>query len=165
MAESLNGEHNHHMGGSPRADSHQAYPTDAKEREKQRRKQEKEQGIEKVVKKRKKVCEDHYDDCGDDLSSLHDKTHDSTDKTQDTFACDFDIDDALSDQNHDECMRRQFKEKVQSFPIDITKVAKAQTGSTPARGPDPRAAKTSETACPGCRHARARNDWEHTREI
>ncbi len=45
-----------HSTNNPAA---QAFPTDAKEREKARRKQEKEAGIEHVVKKKKKVMEDH----------------------------------------------------------------------------------------------------------
>ena len=46
----------------------QAFPTDAKERERERRKAQKEAGHEHVVKKKKKIVEDHFDDCGDDLS-------------------------------------------------------------------------------------------------
>ena len=48
----------------------QAYPTDAKEREKARRKKREEKGETITVKKRKKTVENHHDDCGDDLSSL-----------------------------------------------------------------------------------------------
>ena len=48
----------------------QAYPTDAKEREKAKKKRLQELGVEVTVKKRQKVCQDHYDDCGDDISSL-----------------------------------------------------------------------------------------------
>ena len=52
----------------------EAFPTDAKEREKDRRKKQKEAGREhKVVKKKKKIVEDHYDDSGDDLTSLKDE--------------------------------------------------------------------------------------------
>ena len=50
----------------------QAFPTDAKEREKNRRKKEKEAGKEHKVIKKKKIVEDHHDDCGEDLASLQD---------------------------------------------------------------------------------------------
>mgnify|MGYP007046329595 FL=1 len=48
----------------------QAYPTDAKEREKAKKTRLQELGVEITVKKRQKVVQDHYDDCGDDTSSL-----------------------------------------------------------------------------------------------
>ena len=143
------------------AELREAYPTDAKEREKERRKKEKEQGIERVVQKRKKIMEDHHDDCGDDLSSLRDTTD-----TAFTFPCDFDTDEALSDEDHDQCLKLQFGSVIQAFPIDLSKVAKAKPGSLPAPGPDPRAPKDpKESKCPGCRQYRGRSDWEHSREI
>ena len=49
-----------------------------------------------MVKKRKKIMEDHHDDFGEDLASLHDKT------TVDlVYPCDFDSEDALSDEDSD----------------------------------------------------------------
>ena len=138
--------------------THDAYPTDAKEREKNRRKQEKEAGIERVVKKRKKIMEDHYDDCGEDLSSLHDKT-----TTDFVYPCDFDTDDALSDDDRNQCLKLQFGAQIQSYPVDLSKVAPAQPGGGPS--PDPNAVPKRQSTCPGCRHSRESTDWEHTREI
>ena len=62
-------------------------------------------------------------------------------------------------------MRREFGYRLQAFPIDRTRVAKAQTGSNPHTGRDSRAKDSKESECPGCKRNRARNDWEHTREI
>eukprot|EP00969_Alexandrium_andersonii_P343688 15191460-Alexandrium_andersonii.AAC.1 len=43
------------------------------------------------------------------------------------------------------------------FPLD---------GSpAPLPGYDPRALDRGRSACPGCKHRRARNDWAHTREV
>ena len=139
--------------------STEAFPTDSKEREKNRRKQQKAAGVEHVVKKRKKVMEDHHDDCGEDLSSLFDKTSSAL-----CYPCNYDTDDALSDEDRDLCLRLQFSSRVQSFPIDVTRVAKAHPGGVD-RGPDSRAALPRDSTCPACRHRRQNNDWEHTREI
>ena len=76
---------------------------DAKEREKARRMHEKDNGLERVVQKRKKIMEYHYDDCGLTFSSLHD----ITESVALIFPCDFDTEDELSDQDHDELMRRE----------------------------------------------------------
>eukprot|EP00974_Lingulodinium_polyedra_P107624 10416964-Lingulodinium_polyedra.AAC.1 len=62
-------------------------------------------------------------------------------------------------------MRQQFGEKLVAYPIDRTKVARAQPGSYPREGRDSRAPPAKDFTCPGCKHYRARNDWEHTREI
>merc|ERR1712051_687184 len=115
-----------------------AYPTDAKEREKERRKTEKEQGIERKVVKRKKVLEDHHDDCGDNMDSLSD-----LDTTASMMTCrspyPWDTDEeALSDDDHMECMKMMFG-RLNCYPVDLSKVAPAQTGSNPAPGPDPTA--------------------------
>ena len=145
--------------GGQRAEAQAAYPTDSKAREKEIRKAEKEAGIVRTVKKRPKQVEEHYDDCGDDLSSLT-----GADEEALANAC-FDHDDILSDEDRDLCLLAQHRARVQAYPIDPDKVAKAQPGSTPAHGPDPRAADRKATTCPGCQHGRARNDWEHTREV
>ena len=149
--------------GSPRGSGYTepqaAYPTDSKEKEKARRKAEKEAGIERPVQRRQKVMEDHYDDCGDDLSSLQIEEIVGLSNT-----C-FDQNEALSDEDHDRCMMLEFRTKVQSYPVDESKVAKARKESTPAHGPDPRAPLGKDSTCPGCKHARARTDWEHTREV
>jgi len=55
-------------------DTAEAFPTDAKERERAVRKKQKESGAQHVVKKKKKDVEEHYDDCGEDLSSLQELT-------------------------------------------------------------------------------------------
>ena len=145
--------------GSQQTEAQAAYPTDAKAKEKAARQADKEAGITRVVKKRPKKVEDHYDDCGDDLSSLT-----GVEGEAQSNAC-FDMNDILSDEDREQCLLAQFRGQVQCYPIDATKVAKAQPGSTPAHGPDPRAADRKDTTCPGCKHARARDDWEHTREI
>ena len=86
------------IGGS-NSPAPQAYPTDAKVREKERRKAEKAAGVEHKVKKRKKIIEDHHDDCGEDLSSLHDGT-----SSANIYPCDYDTDGALSDDDRNECV-------------------------------------------------------------
>ena len=80
------------------------------------------------------------------------------------YPCDFDSEDALSDEDHDQCLRLQFGSRIQSYPVDASKVARAQPGGA-GRGPDPAAPTAKASTCPGCRHSRARDDWEHTREI
>ena len=125
------------------------YPTEAKEREKARKKRLKELGQDRPVVKRKKILEDHYDDCGDDLASL------------DLYK--WDTEDEWSDQDHDQSLRQEFW--IQSYPVDKTKVAQATEGGTPAAGRDPRAPLAKDSKCPGCKHSRSRNDWEHTRKI
>ena len=103
--------------------------------------------------------EDHYDDCGDDLKSLENKAY-----LGETQPCQFDSEEELADQEHNHELLSSTPDPL-SYPIDISKVAKAQTGSTPAPGNDPRAPLKKDSTCPGCKHSRARNDWEHTREI
>ena len=52
-----------------------------------------------------------------------------------------------------------------TFPINPRTVAKAQTGGEPNKGRDPRAPNPKVSTCVGCKHYRARDDWEHSREI
>jgi hypothetical protein len=148
------------LGGSRPTGTQIAYPTDAKEREKARRQADKEAGVERVVQKRKKVIEDHYDDCGDDLSSLHDAEVVGLSCRQ----C-HDLNEVLSDEEDDNCLKAEFGHRVQCYPVDYDKIAKAQPGGAPTRGSDERAPAPSVSTCPGCRHYRARSDWEHTRGI
>ena len=54
---------------------------------------------------------------------------------------------------------------VTAYPIDLSKVAKSQQGGASTRGPDPRAPPFDQSSCKGCNKSRARNNWEHTREI
>ncbi len=134
-------------------EEHQAFPTEAKVREKAKQKQLKELGIEQPRKKRPKHVEDHYDDCGDDLTSLADYVGQP---------CNYDTEEEVSDQEHNQHL---WTETTQwAFPIDPATVAQPQPGD-PLPGRDHRAAVPSASSCPGCRHFRARNDWEHTREI
>ena len=81
--------------------------TPKREREKAKRKADKEAGVDKQVQRKKKIMEDHYADCGDDMSSLHDV---------DTvgFTC-FDSDDTLSDEDHDHCLKAEFRQ-IKSSP-------------------------------------------------
>ena len=57
---------NYYAPVEDRGEEEQAYPTDAKEREKQKKKD----NPDWKPKKQKKFVEDHYDDLGDDLSGL-----------------------------------------------------------------------------------------------
>jgi hypothetical protein len=77
----------------------------------------------------------------------------------------YDSNDDLSEEDHDFCLKADFRQRVQCYPVDSDKVAKAQPGGTPLRGPDERAPAPNVSTCPGCRHYRARSDWEHIREI
>ena len=128
------------------------YPTDAKERDKNCRKEEKAQGIEKKVDKRKKLMEDHHDDCDDNLSSLN-----IPEGPDVALPCAYDTDDALSDEDHDDCMLRQLGNEAHVFPVDISKVAQAQPGE-PQVGTDPRAPRPSESPCPECKNSRGRSN-------
>ena len=80
------------------------------------------------------------------------------------YPCDFDSEDALSDADHNQCLRPQFGSHIQSYPVDASKVARAQPGGA-GYGPDSRAPAAKDSTCPGCRHFRSKDDWEHTREI
>ena len=93
-----------------------AFPTDAKVRERHRRKREKELGEERVAQNRKNSMEDHHDDCGENLSSLHDKS-----TTDFVHPCDFDTDDALSDEDHNNSLRSQYGSRLQSYPVLLPK--------------------------------------------
>jgi hypothetical protein len=132
-----------------------AFPTDSKEKQRNRKNERKARGEVIVVKKRKFVVEDHHDDCGDDLTSL--------DLTCYTHPCHYDTDSDLSDQDHNQCLLAEISQIA--FPIDMATVAKAQQGSSPAPGRDPRAKLPKDSPCLGCKHYRARNDWEHNRTI
>ena len=139
-----------------------AYPTASKEKERDRRNKMKAEGQEIVVKKKKFKVEDHYDDCGDDLSSLG--PMDSTMLLVGHAApYAIDLDEELLDQDFDRQMLRQ--QAYPTYPIDPNTVAPPAPGGEPGRGRDPRAAKPDRTTCPSCRQSRAKDDWEHTREI
>ena len=49
--------------------------------------------------------EDHHDDCGDDLCSVHDTTETMFSVEPTILPCEFDTDDALSDEDHDYCLK------------------------------------------------------------
>jgi hypothetical protein len=140
-----------------------AFPTASKEKERDRRNQMKAAGIEIVVKKKKFVVEDHHDDCGDDLSSLG-----PVDETMLTVGLSapytLDSDEERIDQDFDRRMVQQLAYPI-TYPIDPNTVAPPAPGGVPGRGRDPRAAKPDRTTCPSCRQSRAKDDWEHTREI
>ena len=104
---------------------------DAKVREKERRQAEKDAGIERIVTKRKKIMEDHRDDCGEHLSSLHDGTTSAL-----TCPCDYDTDDALSDNDRNQCLLMMCGTHAQTYPIDVSRVAQAQHGGVDTRGRD-----------------------------
>ena len=108
--------------------------------------------------------DDHHDDCGDDFSSLHDTTETMFSVEPTILPCEFDTDDALSDEDHDYCLKVLLGDKLNAYPVDFSKVAQSQPGE-PAAGPDTRAPKPSESPCQGCRSSRARSDWEHNRVI
>ena len=72
----------------------------------------------------------------------------------------------LSDDDRNECLRMAQGPYVQAYPIDASKVARAQpSGDGDARGRDPRAPHARLSACPACRRNLTRDDWEHSREI
>ena len=101
------------------------------------------------------MVEDHHDDCGDDLSSL--------DLTCYNKPCHYDTDSDLSDQDHNQCLLAELSQIA--YPIDMDTVAKAQPGSAPHPGRDHRAKLPKVSPCLGCKHYRARDDWEHNRKI
>ena len=109
------------LGGSRETEAQAAYPTDAKEREKARRKAQKDSGSEHVVQRRKKIVEEHYDDCGDDMASLAEPDA----GVSSSVGLSYDNDDVLSDEDHDQCLRLQYGKRIQCYPIDVDKVAKA----------------------------------------
>ena len=132
-----------------------------REREKHRRKQQTEAGREHVVQQRKEVVEDHHDDCGEDTSSSN-----NDNMPEDTLLVEGDTDSELSDMDH--VVQLRMTGFCQScYPIDISKVARAQPGQYPAgRGVrDHRAPPNKDSPCPGCRHNRSQVDWEHNRVI
>ncbi len=128
-----------------------AYPTDSKERERDQRNRRKEMGLE-VKENKEKVFKgkDHHDDCGDDLSSLG---PDLMVIVGLTARYRLDSDEELTDQR----LNRQMRSR-HVYP-------KAQTDDTPRPGRDPRAAPPKNSTCPGRKHCRASDDWEHSREI
>ena len=137
-----------------------AYPTDSKEREKIKRNKQKELGEEVVVKKRKFHVEDHYDDCGDDLSSLGPMVNEMDSRF--VRPCDYDTDQELSDQDHNECL---LAECQHYYPVDPSKVALPYDKGPRFKGRDPRAKVQTKSSCPACRNYRDRDDWEHTRVV
>ena len=140
-----------------------AYPTASREKVRDRRNRMKAAGIEIVVKKKKFVVEDHHDDCGDDLSSLG-----PVDETMLTVGLSapytLDSDEERIDQDFDRRMVQQLAYPI-TYPIDPDTVKPPAPGGVPGKGRDPRAAKPDRTTCPSCRQSRAKDDWEHTREI
>ena len=84
--------------------------------------------------------------------------------TQEKSYTQFDAEDELSDQDHNECLALEFS-NIQVFPVNLSKVAKPALGGTPAKGRDPRAPMGINSKCKGCKHSRARDDWEHNRVI
>ena len=52
-----------------------------------------------------------------------------------------------------------------TYPIDPDTVAPSTSGGRPGQGRDPRAARPSKIMRRACRHLRAKDDWEHTREV
>ena len=79
--------------------------------------------------------------------------------------CEYDSDDVLSDEDSNHYMINTLGSRIQVYPIDLDKVARAQPGGTPM-GQDSRAPKEfSKCPCPGCRGTRPKNDWAHTRVI
>ena len=108
------------------------------------------------------MVEDHYDDCGDDLSSLGPVDHTMlTVGLSATYT--LDSDEERIDQDFDRRMSQQLA--YPTYPIDPNTVAPPAPGGVPGKGRDPRAAKPDRTTCPSCRQSRAKDDWEHTREI
>ena len=65
--------------------------------------------------------EDHHDDCGDDLISLNDNTEALLIKEPTMLPCDFDTDDALSDEDHNYCRRLRLGDKLNVYPVDLFK--------------------------------------------
>ena len=107
------------------------FPTEAKVLEKQRKLADKAQGVERPVKKRVKVVEDHHDDCGNDLSSL-----DGREVSAFTAPCDYNTDEEFEDEYSNMCLLSELGQSVLCFPIDVSKVAKAQPGE-PHKGTYP----------------------------
>ncbi len=73
-----------------------------------------------------------------------------------------DSDEELIDQDLHQQMRS--RHVYPTIPIDPSIVAKAQTGEEPLPGRDCRAVSRKPSTCPECKHYRARDGWEHSRE-
>ncbi len=52
-----------------------------------------------------------------------------------------------------------------TYPIDPNTDAPPAPGGRPGRGRDPRAVRPVKTTCPSGWQSRAKDDWEHTREV
>eukprot|EP00974_Lingulodinium_polyedra_P107586 10413031-Lingulodinium_polyedra.AAC.1 len=101
--------------------------------------------------------EDHFDDCGDDG---HDKSEDALLR----HPCDFDTDDELSDLDHDGRARLQSGDRFVAYPIDRTKVARAQPGSYPHERRDSRAPPSKDSTRPGCNYYGEKRLGTHSRD-
>jgi hypothetical protein len=112
------------------------------------------------VTKRKQSVEDHYDNCGDDLGSLSDTMLAALVKRP----CDSDAENELSDDDRNECLFLEFPRIVQVYPADLARVPQPAEGGVPGPGRDSRAPPSRESPRPGCKHSRARKDWERNRK-
>lgn len=145
-------------GESQQNEACNTYPIDSKEQEKARRKQRKGLGVGHVVTKRKQIVEDHYDGCRGDLSS----------PKEDPTAlliqhhCNFDAEEDMTDADHNQCLMFEFH-RLQDYPVESASVARAAAGGHPAPGRNGRAPLARNSARPGCKHLRTRNDWERNR--
>ena len=111
--------------------------------------------------------EDHYDDRGDDLSSLQLKEDLNETDVALIMPCYYDTDDELQDEEANCLLKRRFGDRIQCYPIDISKIARARPrDENYVRGRDPRAPyNRNESTCPACKRFMRIDDWEHTREI
>jgi len=140
-------------------DTKEVYPTDSRERARDEKNRRKAQGIaERVVKKKVFKVEDHYDDCGDDLSSLGPDLL----FVGISHPYHLDTDEEFVDRDYDLALRQHTS--YPTYPIDPSTIAQPVPG-VPKRGRDPRAVPSWRSTCPSCRENRARDDWDHTREI
>ena len=73
--------------------------------------------------------EDHHDDCGDDLASLNDRETAAA-----VFPCDFDTDDQLSDEDHDNCLKRQMGQFAKCISSRHIKSTPGTEGELPRTG-------------------------------
>ena len=119
-------------------------------------KQQRERGEAADVENTTDGVGNHYYDCGDDLSSLANCAFSHLD------TCD--TEDEFLDHDEEHAMMKHLGDHAHVYPIDPSSVAQAQPGEA-LPGRDPRAKPVNVSACPGCRHFRTRDDWEHNREI
>ena len=102
------------------------------------------------VNKRKNLVEYDWDDCGDNIASIGIYHWSSVEEA------------SYEDHN-----MNLFTETLNThcYPIRVSKVAPSQEGSTAALCREPRAPLPKASTCPGCKHFRSIDDWEHTRVI